>query len=163
MEDQVLASRVSAVRDILVVLSGSVMAFDRESLRYAILRAYPDASVFFQSGIGSSLGPDAPCRVDLVIDFTAPRQRQTFFRALGLRRMAKTTVGRSTGFLRQRMYDRLTPREKQYTSKIEQERVMQREVLALAGVSVLPSGAPLRDVSKSIALELPRMRPTSAA
>jgi hypothetical protein len=79
--------------------------------------------------------------------------------ALKLRRMARLSVGRNAGFFRKRVYDRLFD-EKPLAAELpvntlDRERIVQKEVLALAGVAFIPAGHPTQDRGKVIALELP--------
>ncbi len=151
----------NGVRTVLVVLSARAMVFDIESLRQKILLAYPEAAVFFMTPLGIPVGLAAPKKVDLVIDFTGPRQRQKFFLARRLRKMARLAVGRDAGGSRKRLYDRVysestapgMPEE-----VLQLERRVQKEVLKLAGVIFVSFGDVPSDQSRTIALELPPLR-----
>src|SRR5579885_3511462 len=106
-EEQVKAHRIPGVRTVLVVLSAAGMVFDIESLRQKILLSYPDSTVFFLTTLGKPIGSPPPRQVDLLIDFTGPRQRQGWFFARKLRRMARAAVGRNAGLFRKRIYDKI--------------------------------------------------------
>lgn len=160
-QEQVLGQRVEGVRFVLVILSSKGMVYDLSALRQKILLSYPDSTIFFQTTIGKFLGPASPQQVDLLIDFTGPGQREGLFHARKLRRMARFAVGRNAGFFRKRIYDRIfdecasgsdVPNE-----MLQRERVVQRKVLNLAGVSFMQAGETPPDRGKSIALELPGM------
>ena len=155
----VRSSVVPGVRIVLVVLSAAGMVFDVESLRQKILLAYPEASVFFQTVLGKTLGPQTREQVDLLIDFTGPTDRQAIFRARKLRSLARVSVGRNAGFFRKKIYTRvyddkalagLLPKE-----KLERERKVQREVLRLAGIAFVQAGDTPPDRGKITPLELP--------
>ena len=96
-QERLRSQRLAGVRTILVVLSSQGMAFDVDGLRGLIHGAYPDAAVFFVTTSGKNLGTRVKGHVDLVIDFTGPRQRQGWFFARRLRRMARFAVGRNAG------------------------------------------------------------------
>lgn len=161
-QERVRQNRVAGVRTVLVVLSAKGVVLDVEALRQKILMAYPDAAVFFRTTAGSPVGVSAPDRVDLLIDLTGPGQRQNPFYARKLRRLSRITVGRNAGLFRKRIYDRVFD-EKARAAELpadllHRERVIQRAVLELAGISSAPMGDALTDRSKSIALELPSMQ-----
>ncbi|MGE0615760.1 MAG: hypothetical protein AB7P04_08965 [Bacteriovoracia bacterium] len=151
-------NHVPSVRTILVVLSTSLV-YDVDSLRQKILMAYPDAAIFFLSTSGVPLGVAAPHALDLLIDLTGPRQRQPIFLSRKLRRRVRMAVGRNAGFFRKGSYDRVFDEKAKGSTlpktKYELERLVQKEVLALAGVPFIPAGDATADKSKSIALELP--------
>ncbi len=143
----------------LVVLSSKAMVFDHEALRQKVVLAYPDAAVFFVTTAGNPLGIPAPRRVDLLIDFTGPGQRQPLSVLMRIKRSARIAVGRDAGFLRKRMYDRVF-NEKHVTLPVdllERERAAQLAVLELAGIPSAQSGEGVPDQAHSIALELPSM------
>ena len=158
-EQMVRAQKVPGVKTVLVVLSSRGMVFDTESLRQKVLLTYPEAAIFFITTIGKPVGAFSPQQVDLIIDFTGPGQRQGLFFAKKLRRMARMIVGRNSGFFRSRVYDRVFD-EKSAGDKIPsellpRERIVQRAVLALAGIPVAQSGDSTPDLSHTIALNLP--------
>lgn len=160
--EKVRANQVAGVKTVLVVLSSRGMVFDVESLRQKILLAYPEAAVFFRTTDGKSIGPEAPSRVDLLVDFTGPGQRQGLFYARKLRRMARVAVGRNAGFFRKKIYHRVFD-EKAHAAtlpveSLEREREVQKMVLGLAGVAFAPVGDLPPDRGKNIALELPAMQ-----
>lgn len=155
--ERLQANRVADVRTILVVMSAAGMVFDIDSIRQKVLLAYPGAAVFFMATSGKSLGARVPSGVDLLIDFTGPRQRQPWLMARKLRRMARVAIGRNAGLFRKRIYDRIFDEKTQNLSKdlLDRERFVQKQVLALAGIALAPTGAPTPDRAKLIALELP--------
>src|SRR4051794_26183859 len=80
-ERRAQANQVNDVRTVLVVLSAAGMVFDIEALRQKIHLTYKGAAVFFISAMGKPVGATAPRKVDLLIDFTGPGQRQGLFYA----------------------------------------------------------------------------------
>jgi hypothetical protein len=160
-QDQVLAHRVSGVKFVLVVLSARGMVFDLEAIRQKVVLSYPDVAVFFQTTMGKPIGPTAPQQVDLLIDFTGPGQRQGWFYARKLRRMARVAVGRNAGLFRKKIYDRIFDENQDPSvpqEMLKKERFVQKKVLNLAGVSFVQTSETPPDRGKSIALELPAMR-----
>jgi hypothetical protein len=157
-ERQIAKNVFKGVKTILFVLSSRAMAYDTESLRQKVLQVYPDAAVFFLTTLGTPIGAVAPRRVDLLIDFTGPGQRQGWFYALSLRGRARIAVGRNAGLFRKARYDKVI-NEKSRTDLpselLARERVVQREVLQLAGVPMALTGEVPPDRGKQIALELP--------
>lgn len=158
-QERMRNNRVPGVRTVLVVLSSAAMVFDVESLRQKIHASYPDAAVFFQTTLGKWIGSQAPHKVDLLIDFTGPRQRQGLFHSRKLRRMARVAVGRNAGLFRKRIYDRIYDEKSKdlnlSSEVLTRERFVQREVLGLAGVVFVQTGDTHPDRGKTIALELP--------
>jgi hypothetical protein len=152
-------NRVPGVKSVLVVLSAAGMVFDTESLRQKIHASYPDATIFMLTTIGKGIGAEAPSKVDLLIDFTGPRQRQGLFYARKLRSRAGVAVGRDAGLFRKKIYDRVVEEKARTpqlpTEKLARERVVQREVLELAGVAFLPMGDSAPDRGKITPTELP--------
>ena len=153
---------VPNVRTVLVILSAAAIVYDVESLRQKILMSYPDAAVFFQTTSGKALGSAAPKTVDLLIDFTGPGQRQGFLHAKKLRRIARVAVGRNAGLFRKNIYDKVFDEKAQKnmipSDVLKRERLVQREVMALAGVAIVPTAEVTEDKGKSIALELPPLQ-----
>lgn len=153
------AQKVSSVRTVLVVLSSKGMVYDVEALRHRVLVTYPDTAIFFRSTSGRPVGVASPQSVDLLVDLTGPGQRQGWFYARKLRRMARFAVGRNAGLFRKRIYDRvfdeMDPAKTLPRDMLDRELVSQREVLSLAGIAVVPSAGVTEDRSKTIALDLP--------
>ncbi len=151
--------RVSGVRTILVVLSSRAIVLDVEALRQKALLAYPDAAVFFMTTAGKPVGVSSPQSVDLLVDMTGPGQRQGWFFARKLRKMAKFAVGRNAGLFRKKIYDRIfdekSHRQNLPNDYLERERYVQKQVLALAGIPVIPAAGTTADRARTIALELP--------
>ena len=160
-QERIRANRVPGVRTVLVVLSSAGVVYDMEALRQKILLAYPDAVIFFMTTLGKPVGAACPYEVDLLIDFTGPGQRQGWFFAKKLRRLARVAVGRNAGLFRKSIYDRIFD-EKANSSRLPaeslaRERLVQRQVMSLAGVALAQSGETLPDRGKTIALDLPPM------
>jgi len=158
----VRANLVPGVRKVLVVISSKGMVFDLESMRQKISLAYPEAAIFFQTGLGKCMGPMAPNKVDLLIDFTGPGQRQWILRARTLRRLARVAVGRNAGLFRKKIYDKVFDEKNMETEQpldvLRRERKVQREVFRLAGVAFVQAGDALPDRGKITPLELPPMQ-----
>jgi hypothetical protein len=161
-QNQVKGNRVAGVRTVLIVLSAKGMVYDIHALRHEVRLAYSDATVFFRTTQGKPIGAPAPGYVDLLIDLTGPGQRQGWFYSRKLRRGARVAVGRDAGLFRKRIYDRVykekadlaqLPRE-----TLDRERIVQKTVLGLAGVALVPSGETHADLGKTIALGLPPMQ-----
>src|SRR4051812_25911214 len=85
--EQILSNRVGGVKSVYVVLSAKGMVFDIEALRQKIVLAYPESQVFFGTPLGKSIGKEPSQKVDLLIDFTGPGQRQSCCYSRKLRRM----------------------------------------------------------------------------
>ncbi len=158
-EEGIRAKRINNIRTVLVMLSSTGMVFDIESLRQKVILAYPQAAVFFRTTQGKAMGSESPDKVDLLIDFTGPRERQGLFYARTLRKIARVAVGRNAGFFRKSSYDHVfderAPGVKLPSDKLERERVVQREVLSLAGIAFVQAGDSAPDRSKITPLELP--------
>ncbi len=160
--ERVKSNHVAGVKTVLVVLSSRGMVFDTESLRQKIILSYPESVVFFQTGMGRPLGAAMPGKADLLIDLMGPGQRQGIFAARKFRKLARLCVGRNAGIFRKSIYDRLVdekaPNARFPMEMLDRERFIQKQVLALAGVSFAPMGDTGPDLGKSIALELPKMQ-----
>ena len=160
--DEINTHRIANVKSVLVVLSARGMVYDRSGLRQKINHTYPGATVYFLSTSGSPMEATPPSFVDLIIDLTGPKQRQSLFFAKKMRKRGRVVVGRNAGFFRKGSYDhifdeklnaRLVPKE-----MLEAERYVQKKVFGLAGVSFLQIGETPPDLGKTIALELPSMK-----
>lgn len=157
--ERVKGNHFAGVQKVLVVLSSRGMVYDIESLRQKVFLSYPEAAVFFRTTSGRPIGVPSPKQVELLIDFTGPGQRSPWFYGMRLRRMARFAVGRNAGFFRPRLYDRILD-EKALGDQLPldvlvRERMVQKEVLALAGIAFIPAGYATPDRGKMIALELP--------
>lgn len=162
-EEEIRQHRVENVRTILVVLSGRAMVFDDASLRQKISLTYPDAKIYFMTTAAYPLGEKLPpsAKIDLLIDFTGPGHRHKWFWARKLRARARVCVGRPAGLFREHIYDRLSTELKRKDlprDVIDRERLIQREVLALAGVPLSQRGNSTKDMGKTIASRLPPLR-----
>jgi len=161
-QERVKQNRVPGVRSILVVLSSRGLAFDREALREKIAASYPGAAIYFTTPLNIPLGPAAPSRVDLLIDFTGQGERQSsFLLPRKFRAQARMAIGRNAGILRSYIYDRTYDEKKRpdlFTDNVlARERIVQREVLALAGVPLFQTTGTPDDLSQSIALATGRL------
>lgn len=165
--EEILKNQFSGVRTVLVVMSAAAIVYDIDSLRQHILAAYSDAATFFRTTQGKPLGVSSPQSVDLLVDLTGPGQRQGIFYAKKMRKISKYAVGRNAGFFRRKIYDRIFDEKasdvKLPMDVLERERFVQRKVFALAGVPLLPAGATTPDLSREIALSLPKMANRSIA
>lgn len=160
LEDEVIRkNKVENVRTILVILSARAVVFDDASLRQKIHLTYPEAAVYFMTTKAYAFGKVLPsnAKIDLLIDFTGPGQRHKWFWARQLRGISRVCVGRTAGFFREFIYDRVfkevdlkeLPRD-----MLNRERFVQREVLALAGVPLSPKGNLGTDLQKTIAAQV---------
>lgn len=156
-QEKLRKNQVENVRAVLVVLSGVSVAYDMDALRHKITRVYNNAGVFFESTIGKPLGLARPERLDLLIDLTAPGQREGLFRARKLRKLVRFAVGRDAGWFRKKVYDRVIDESDLAKDKdlLHRERVAQRRVLEAVGVGIVPQGDTTEDRAHVIALELP--------
>jgi hypothetical protein len=156
---KVRANKVNGVKTVLIVISARGMVFDIESLRQKVILSYPEAAVFFRTTLGKPIGALAPERVDLLIDFTGPGQRQGLFYARKLRKTARFAVGRNAGLFRKKLFDRVFDEKAQAASlpvdMLKRERLVQRHILELAGVAFVPMGDVPPDRGKVTPLELP--------
>lgn len=153
-KEKIRTNKIAGVKTILIVLSSRAMALDRASLTQKVMTVYPQAAVFFRTTQGKPIGVPSPSQVDLLINFAGPKERQGFFFSRKLKGMGVVTVGRKTGY--QRMFHE--PENFQSLDMLARERIAQREVLALAGVPLFPSGDVLPDRGKLAALDLPPLR-----
>jgi hypothetical protein len=137
--EKIRSNRVPGVRTVLVVLSARAIICDIDALRQKVTVAYPDAAVFYYTATGAPIGMPAPRHVDLLIDLTAPRQREPLLFSKRLRRMARVAVGRKSGWFRAKLYDRVFDENagagKLSKEPLENERQVQALVLELAGIS----------------------------
>jgi hypothetical protein len=160
-EELIRNAKVDNVRTILVVLSGRAVIFDDASLRQKINLTYPEAKVYFMTTEAFPMGEKLPssAKIDLLIDFTGPGHRHKWLWARALRAKSRVCVGRPAGLFREHIYDRLST-ELQMTNLpkdvLERERLVQREVLALAGVPISHKGNSGKDLGKTIAGRLHR-------
>lgn len=163
LEDQeaIRKNKLPSVRTVLAVFSSKGMVFDPDALKQKIVMTYPDATVFFLTTTGQAIGPKAPGKVDLLIDFTSPGSRQGWFYARKLKRMAKFTVGRNAGLFRKSIYNRIVDEKKMGSDLpadlLDRERLVQRKVLELVGITIAQKGDAGPDLGQSIALDLPPM------
>ena len=160
-KEQIEKNRIPNVKSVLVVFPSKGLAFDAEGLRSMIIREYPGAEVFFLSTSGKPWkSPQIPNTVDLTIDFTGEGQMQNWFFARRMRSRSKFIVGRNKGLFRKRLYDRIFDEKKIKisTDMLDRERLAQKEVLALAGIAVVPVAGTTADRSKMIALDLPPLQ-----
>lgn len=162
-QEKVKVNRVPGVKTVLVVLSSMGMVYDVEALRQKIRQTYSDATVYVLTTKGVPLGEKPPKHVDLLLDFTGPGERQSLFYAKKIRRMARVAVGRKAGLFRARIYDRVFDPSIYFAGRthlgdiLERERMIQRAVLEMAGVTLFRYGDATADVGKSIALKLPAL------
>ncbi|MCM0606539.1 MAG: hypothetical protein KA715_10655 [Xanthomonadaceae bacterium] len=160
-KEQIEKNRIPNVKTVLVVFPSKGLAFDAEGLRSMITREYPGSEVFFLSTSGKAWkSPKIPSKVDLAIDFTGEGQMQGWFFARKIKSRAKFVVGRNKGIFRKRIYDRIFDETKITisTDMLDRERLAQKEVLALAGIAVVPVAGTTVDRSKIIALDLPPLQ-----
>ena len=155
-EEAIRKNRVKGVRTVLVVLSGRSVVYDDASLRQKIQLTYPDAKIYFMTTDAFPLGEKLPAsaKIDLLIDFTGPGHKHKWLWSRSLRSRARVCVGRPAGFFREFIYDRVYPESKRTDlprDVIERERIVQKEVLALAGVPLSHQGAVGTDLGRVIA------------
>ncbi|NDF15333.1 hypothetical protein EB061_08440 [bacterium] len=151
----------SGIKSVLVVLSSKAMTLDSSALRNLINHSYPGVAVFFVSVSGDPVGVPAPHKIDLVIDFTEPKARQSLWFPRRMRSRGRFVVGRKTGLRGAFGYDRVydvsvdpaVPRD-----YLDAERWAQRKVLELAGVPMIRHGGVTEDLSKEIARNLPPLQ-----
>lgn len=161
-KERLKSNAFAGVRSILVVLSSRAVTADVHALKARILAAYPEAQIYFRTTAGQPFqSPEAPSKVDLLIDFTGPGMKQSWFAALGLRARAKHAVGRNAGLFRKGRYDRVYDEKSgQSPSKdvLVRERLAQKKVLELAGIASIPAADATEDRALDIALDLPPLR-----
>jgi hypothetical protein len=161
-QSEIQANRFEGIKFVVVVMSAKGMVFDLGALRQKVMLAYPEAGVFFLNTMGKPIGAAAPEKVDLMIDFTGPGQRQGLFVARKFRRLARFVIGRNAGLFRKKIYNRIFDEKENAASlpseQLQRERFVQKKVLNLAGVDMVQSGETPPDRGKSIALELPGMQ-----
>lgn len=159
-EEKIRANRIENVKTVLVIFSSRAMIFDRHSLEQKIHLSYPGSKVYFETTLGYPMGERAPKSLDLVIDFTGPMQRHKWFYARSLRNRARVCVGRNAWFFREYVYDRVFDEStlRPIRDVLVRERAAQKAVLELAGVPVSTKGELGRDLSKKIAVSLPRLK-----
>lgn len=157
--EAIRAARVPGVKSVLVVLSSRAMAFDTDSMRHKIRQAYPEAASYFMGSSGSFMGVEAPSSVDLVIDLTGPGERGGWLLSRKLRRLGRVVAGRNAGPFRKRTYDRVFDEQKDQellpVDLLSRERFVQKQVLGMVGISVLPVSDPVPDLGHSLATQLP--------
>lgn len=159
-EERIRKNKLDGVKTILVILSGRSMVFDTWSLKQKITLTYPDSKIYIMTSGGYPIGEKAPNKLDLVIDFTGPRHGHKWFLARKLRAQAKYCIGRPAWFFREWIYDRVVPEFQMDLPKdvIERERLVQKEVLELAGVPLSQKGNTMGDLGKTIAKDLPHFK-----
>ena len=148
----------SEVRAVLVILSAMGMVYDRDAIRQKMLLVYPNAAIFFNNPNGTPCGVSSPQYVDVLIDLTAHSHKQSWWYVRNLRRMARFAVGRDVGLFRRKLYDRVVAQDKNQNKSsdwFESECRIQKQLFALAGISLDASGDTTYDLSRTIALELP--------
>lgn len=156
-EERIRKNKLEGVKTILIVLSGRAMVYDTWALKQKISLTYPGSQIYIVTSGGYPIGEKAPEKLDLVIDFTGPRHGHKWFFARNLRSRAKYCVGRPAWFFREWIYDRVVPEGKMDLPNdvLERERLVQKEVLELAGVPLSQKGNPMNDLGKTIAQDLP--------
>ncbi|MBC7387229.1 MAG: hypothetical protein H7301_13840 [Cryobacterium sp.] len=155
-DEEIRQNRVENVRTILVVLSGRSVVYDDASLRQKIQMTYPEAKIYFVTTDAKPFGEkmSASAKIDLLIDFTGVGHGHKWFFARRMRSRARVCVGRNAGFFRAHIYDRVIADEHYVEvgqDVISRERIIQREVLAEAGVPLSHQGDLGRDLGKTIA------------
>jgi hypothetical protein len=155
-DEEIRSHRIDNVRTVLVVLSGRSVVYDDSSLRQKIQMTYPEAKVYFVTSDSQSFGEKLPssAKIDLLIDFTGAGHGHKWFFARRLRARARICIGRNAGFFRAHIYDHVIHDEKYIElgqDVISRERIIQREVLAMAGVPLSHQGDLGRDLGKTIA------------
>ena len=141
------------IKSVLVVLSSRAMAYDAPALRNLISRSYPGAAVFFITVSGDALGVSGPGKVDLTIDFTEPKARQSLWFAPRIRSRSRHAVGRKRGWYRKSKYDRIYDEfsdSGRPSDFLASEQWTQRKVLEAAGVHVARQGGTTPDLAKEI-------------
>lgn len=161
-QEKIKKNRVPGVKTVLVVLSYKGITYDRDALKQKIHMSYPESTVFFCTTNGKPVGPNFPEVVDLVIDFTPGGSWRNLFMPRKFKHMAKTIVGRNTGLFRTRSYDRVFDEIKDSHVNtlvgLHREQEVQKKVLELAGIAMIPIGETPRTVERELPLKLPSMK-----
>lgn len=157
-DEEIRKNKIENVRTVLVILSGRSVVYDDASLRQKIQLTYPEAEVYFMTTKAYPFGKKLPAgaKIDLLIDFTGPGHRHKWFWARTLRSRSRVCVGRTAGFFREFIYDRIfkeADRKDLPGDLINRERLVQKEVLALAGVPLSPKGNLGADLQKKLAAQ----------
>ena len=144
--------KVPNVKTVLVLFSTRAMAYDRASLEHNIKLTYPESKVYFMTTFGFPVGERAPEAIDLLIDFTGPRQKHKRLLARKLRSRARVAVGRHAGFFRAFIYDHVFDESKEHLPEelLVRERLVQRNVLRLAGIPLSSKGELLPDLHREM-------------
>ncbi len=155
-DEGIRKNRIDQVKTIFVVLSGRSIVYDDASLRQKIQLTYPGSKIYFATTDASPLGEKLPAsaKIDLLIDFTGPGHKHKWLWSRTLRSRARVCVGRPAGFFREFIYDRVFPESKHTDlpkDVFERERIVQREVLAMAGVPLSQKGQMGSDLGRTIA------------
>jgi len=161
-QEKIKKNRIAGVKTVLVVLSYKGMAYDRDALKQKIHLSYPESTVFFCTTNQKPLGPTYPEVVDLVIDFTPGGSWRNLFAPRKFKHMAKSIIGRDGGLFRARIYDRVFNESNDPVVKslqgLHREKEVQKRVLELAGVAMIPVGDTPRTVERELPLKLPSMK-----
>jgi hypothetical protein len=162
IQERVRAHRVENVKTVLIVISARGMTLDVESLRYLIPLTYAGARVYFMTTLGIPYGEAPPSPIDLLIDFTGPRQRHKWFLARRLRARARVAIGRNAGIFRpyiyDRVYDELANKAEVPRDVLARERFVQKKILEMAGIPISTQGELGPDLGKKIAVDLPPLK-----
>ena len=166
-ETELRKHREKDIKTVLVILSNRGLTFDVASLKQKITLAYPGAQVFFKAtGGGDCFGPAAPSQVDLLIDFTAPGAHQHLGMFLKFRMQGRIVIGRNKGIARKLLYNRVfdekNPELDLPRDLLQSERIVQREVLALAGIPLSQHGDVLMDESAAMGFNTAQSRVTGS-
>ncbi len=158
---QVSHSCFEKVIFILVILSAKGMPYSIEFLMKIILCSYPNSVIFFQTTSGQMIKAKTPEKIDLVVDFTGPRQRQKKILPRQWKNMTRFIVGRNWGSFRKHYYDRVLNEASNHfylpEKMLQYEKWVQRKVLGLAGIGWAQTSEIPKDQGKTIARTLPRL------
>lgn len=161
-QEKIKKNRIPGVKSVLFVLSYKGMAYDRDALKQKTHLSYPESTVFFAATSGKAVGPGYPEVVDLVIDFTPGGSWRNIFAPRKFKQMAKSIVGRAGGPFRARIYDRVFDEEKNADvvrlDGLHREKEVQKRVLEMAGIAMIPVGETPRTIEKELPLKLPSMK-----